>query len=103
MDLFLFYVLCECDERGAHIVGYFSKVLVNCYRYHYCNNCDSYASSHCWQLWSATLCNLQAVNRAFNDLVQSCIGMVPKRLCAAKSVMITLDAGCWLLDRRRRR
>jgi MOZ/SAS family len=26
VDLFLFYVLCECDERGAHIVGYFSKV-----------------------------------------------------------------------------
>jgi hypothetical protein len=27
VDLFLFYVLCECDERGAHIVGYFSKVI----------------------------------------------------------------------------
>lgn len=26
VDLFLFYVLCECDERGAHMVGYFSKV-----------------------------------------------------------------------------
>ena len=25
VDIFLFYVLCECDERGAHIVGYFSK------------------------------------------------------------------------------
>ena len=25
MDLFLFYVLCEVDERGYHIVGYFSK------------------------------------------------------------------------------
>mmetsp|Transcript_39278 Transcript_39278/g.111203 ORF Transcript_39278/g.111203 Transcript_39278/m.111203 type:complete len:515 (+) Transcript_39278:278-1822(+) len=25
VDLFLFYVMCECDERGAHIVGYFSK------------------------------------------------------------------------------
>jgi histone acetyltransferase MYST1 len=25
VDLFLFYVLCECDARGAHIVGYFSK------------------------------------------------------------------------------
>lgn len=22
VDLFLFYVLCECDERGAHIVGW---------------------------------------------------------------------------------
>ena len=21
VDLFLFYVLCECDERGGHIVG----------------------------------------------------------------------------------
>lgn len=21
VDLFLFYILCECDERGAHIVG----------------------------------------------------------------------------------
>ena len=25
VDLFLFYVLCECDDRGAHMVGYFSK------------------------------------------------------------------------------
>eukprot|EP00235_Prasinoderma_singulare_P001451 CAMPEP_0119170214 /NCGR_PEP_ID=MMETSP1315-20130426/16540_1 /TAXON_ID=676789 /ORGANISM="Prasinoderma singularis, Strain RCC927" /LENGTH=433 /DNA_ID=CAMNT_0007163917 /DNA_START=295 /DNA_END=1593 /DNA_ORIENTATION=+ len=25
VDLFLFYVLCEVDERGCHIVGYFSK------------------------------------------------------------------------------
>ncbi|GMH35417.1 hypothetical protein BSKO_03285 [Bryopsis sp. KO-2023] len=25
VDLFLFYVLCELDERGSHIVGYFSK------------------------------------------------------------------------------
>ncbi|KAK9810626.1 hypothetical protein WJX73_005768 [Symbiochloris irregularis] len=25
VDLFLFYVLCECDSRGAHVVGYFSK------------------------------------------------------------------------------
>lgn len=25
VDLFLFYVMCECDERGAHITGYFSK------------------------------------------------------------------------------
>lgn len=25
VDLFLFYVLCESDDRGAHIVGYFSK------------------------------------------------------------------------------
>lgn len=25
VDLFLFYVLCEIDDRGAHIVGYFSK------------------------------------------------------------------------------
>ncbi|GAB4822189.1 hypothetical protein N2152v2_009235 [Parachlorella kessleri] len=25
VDLFLFYIMCECDERGAHIVGYFSK------------------------------------------------------------------------------
>ena len=22
VDLFLFYVMCECDERGAHIVGH---------------------------------------------------------------------------------
>lgn len=28
VDLFLFYVLCECDDRGCHMVGYFSKVLV---------------------------------------------------------------------------
>lgn len=28
-DAFLFYVLCECDERGAHPVGYFSKVRVH--------------------------------------------------------------------------
>ena len=25
VDLFLFYVMCETDERGCHIVGYFSK------------------------------------------------------------------------------
>eukprot|EP00899_Mesostigma_viride_P003829 jgi/Mesvir1/13447/Mv16512-RA.1 len=25
VDLFLFYVLCENDERGCHMVGYFSK------------------------------------------------------------------------------
>ncbi|GFR41961.1 hypothetical protein Agub_g2758 [Astrephomene gubernaculifera] len=25
VDLFLFYILCELDERGAHMVGYFSK------------------------------------------------------------------------------
>jgi len=25
VDLFLFYILCEIDERGSHIVGYFSK------------------------------------------------------------------------------
>ena len=25
VDLFLFYVMCECDERGAHVTGYFSK------------------------------------------------------------------------------
>lgn len=28
-DIFLFYIMCECDERGAHIVGYFSKEKVN--------------------------------------------------------------------------
>ncbi|URE11104.1 MOZ/SAS family [Musa troglodytarum] len=26
VDLFLFYVLCECDDRGCHMVGYFSKL-----------------------------------------------------------------------------
>ncbi|KAL4360351.1 hypothetical protein AHAS_Ahas08G0168700 [Arachis hypogaea] len=26
VDLFLFYVLCECDDLGCHMVGYFSKV-----------------------------------------------------------------------------
>ena len=25
VDLFLFYILCEQDERGCHVVGYFSK------------------------------------------------------------------------------
>eukprot|EP00210_Caulerpa_lentillifera_P007225 g6912.t1 len=25
VDLFLFYILCELDDRGAHIVGYLSK------------------------------------------------------------------------------
>lgn len=25
MEPFLFYVLTEVDERGAHVVGYFSK------------------------------------------------------------------------------
>lgn len=28
VDLFLFYVLCECDDRGCHMVGYFSKVIL---------------------------------------------------------------------------
>lgn len=27
VDLFLFYILCECDDRGCHMVGYFSKVI----------------------------------------------------------------------------
>lgn len=30
VDLFLFYILCECDERGCHMVGYFSKVNYYC-------------------------------------------------------------------------
>nr|POF09258.1 histone acetyltransferase of the myst family 1 [Quercus suber] len=25
VDLFLFYVLCECDDQGCHMVGYFPK------------------------------------------------------------------------------
>jgi MOZ/SAS family len=25
VEPFLFYVLCECDDRGCHFVGYFSK------------------------------------------------------------------------------
>lgn len=28
VDLFLFYILCECDDRGCHMVGYFSKVFI---------------------------------------------------------------------------
>jgi histone acetyltransferase MYST1 len=28
VDLFLFYILCECDERGCHMVGYFSKACI---------------------------------------------------------------------------
>ena len=28
-DPFLFYVMCECDDRGYHIVGYFSKEKVS--------------------------------------------------------------------------
>ena len=24
-DPFLFYVMCDSDQRGAHVVGYFSK------------------------------------------------------------------------------
>lgn len=27
VEPFLFYVLCECDDRGCHFVGYFSKVI----------------------------------------------------------------------------
>ncbi|PPS01488.1 hypothetical protein GOBAR_AA19175 [Gossypium barbadense] len=27
VDLFIFYVLCECDDRGCHMAGYFSKVI----------------------------------------------------------------------------
>lgn len=30
VDPFLFYVLCEVDDGGAHIVGYFSKEKVRC-------------------------------------------------------------------------
>lgn len=26
VEPFLFYILCEVDKQGAHIVGYFSKV-----------------------------------------------------------------------------
>ena len=25
IEPFLFYILCEVDDKGAHIVGYFSK------------------------------------------------------------------------------
>jgi hypothetical protein len=25
VELFLFYVLCECDARGCHVLGFFSK------------------------------------------------------------------------------
>lgn len=33
VDLFLFYILCECDDRGCHMVGYFSKVMVPCFKF----------------------------------------------------------------------
>ena len=26
VEPFLFYIMCECDSRGCHMVGYFSKV-----------------------------------------------------------------------------
>lgn len=26
VEPFLFYILCECDKSGYHVVGYFSKV-----------------------------------------------------------------------------
>ncbi|CAL5390436.1 unnamed protein product [Camellia sinensis] len=29
VDLFLFYVHCECDDRGCHMVGYFSKAQIS--------------------------------------------------------------------------
>ena len=29
VEPFLFYILCEVDKLGAHVVGYFSKVLKN--------------------------------------------------------------------------
>ena len=29
VEPFLFYILCEVDKQGAHLVGYFSKVLFN--------------------------------------------------------------------------
>jgi len=25
LEQFFFYVLCECDEQGCHLVGFFSK------------------------------------------------------------------------------
>ena len=30
VDPFLFYILCEVDKQGAHLVGYFSKVRDAC-------------------------------------------------------------------------
>lgn len=26
VEPFLFYIMCDCDSRGCHMVGYFSKV-----------------------------------------------------------------------------
>lgn len=40
VDLFLFYVLCECDERGCHIVGYFSKARSRCGASRRCHRFD---------------------------------------------------------------
>lgn len=28
VEPFLFYILCEVDKHGAHLVGYFSKVFI---------------------------------------------------------------------------
>jgi len=30
VEPFLFYILTEVDRQGAHLVGYFSKVGINC-------------------------------------------------------------------------
>lgn len=56
VDLFLFYVLCECDHRGAHVVGYddylvvfaFHPVAVHCWSQHVAHGCQT-SSAHLTQ------------------------------------------------------
>jgi hypothetical protein len=53
VDLFLFYVLCECDDRGCHMVGYFSKVKFSDYF------CSIYEP----------MMNFHVLNREFNFVI----------------------------------
>jgi histone acetyltransferase MYST1 len=33
VEPFLFYILCEVDKHGAHLVGYFSKVCLKVFKF----------------------------------------------------------------------
>jgi len=54
VEPFLFYILCEIDKNGAHIVGYFSKERESPDgQYNYCFPCNlvfSYETSHHFEI-----------------------------------------------------
>lgn len=78
VDLFLFYVLCECDDRGCHMVGYFSKVIIDVISFLIGgNNClvDQYLQIflvlkwHQWRFWFMCW-------KSFAYLTASCLCML---------------------------